>query len=101
MDEPGRRPASPKPVAVTEASEPERETARCAALFMLGVVLFSPLLLAIFDSAEATLGGIPLLYFYLFSCWAVLVVLSAWLSERIADEPAAQPGPLSPPSGGD
>lgn len=104
MDEPERAPMpAPRPVPVAEASEPERETARFAALFMLGVVLFSPLLLTIFDRPDATVFGIPLLYFYLFSCWAILVALAAWLSQRIAEPPsqAGAAGTASPPPGGD
>lgn len=106
MDEPGQLPpaaASPeqrpehRQVPVAEASEPERVTARFAALFIFGVVMFSPLPLAIFDSAGTTVLGIPLLYFYLFTSWALLIALTAWLSQRIAG-PAAAP---TPPTNGD
>ncbi len=96
MDEPGQ---TPMPAPEAEASEPERGTARVAALFVLGAVLFSPLLLEIFDFPGATVFGVPLLFFYLFSSWAILVALTAWLSQRL-DEPAAQAGPPSPPPGG-
>ena len=53
------------------------------AVFCLGVVLFSPLLLQIFNrGVHSDVLGIPLLFFYLFSAWAVLVGLIAWAMER-------------------
>lgn len=49
---------------------------RMAAVFVLGVVLFTPPLLNVFDAgAETTVFGVPLLYLYLFLAWAVLIVL--------------------------
>ncbi|MBK8210994.1 MAG: hypothetical protein IPK78_14600 [Rhodospirillales bacterium] len=53
------------------------------AIFCLGVMLFSPLLLTIFNRGIHTdILGIPLLVFYLFSAWALLVGLIAWAMER-------------------
>jgi hypothetical protein len=69
---------------LTETIEGERETARFVALFILGVILFSPLLIAIFDVRGAYVFGIPLLYAYLFASWAFLIALSAWLAGKIA-----------------
>ena len=49
---------------------------RHVALFLLGVLLFSPPLLAIFRSADSLLG-IPILYVYVFGAWATLILLVA------------------------
>jgi hypothetical protein len=55
---------------------------RLVALFILGVLLFSPPFLQIFDNS-ATLIGIPVLYLYLFVAWAVLIVLMALVIEKV------------------
>lgn len=53
------------------------------AIFCLGVILFSPLFLRIFDGdVHVYVFGVPLLYFYLFSAWAILVGLIAWVMEH-------------------
>lgn len=83
-----------------EVIEPERETAGFIALYLLGVVLFSPLLLSVFDVAGARVAGVPLLFVYLFAAWAVLIALTAWLSRRIGDPPTAAPLRPEPPSDG-
>lgn len=54
---------------------------RLVALFALGVALFNFPLLALFDRA-ATAFGIPVLYVYIFSVWAVLIALLALVIER-------------------
>ncbi len=56
---------------------------RLASLFLLGVLLFNPPLLSIFDFPDYVLG-IPVLYIYLFTAWAVLVVLMALTVESAA-----------------
>lgn len=43
------------------------------ALFALGVLLFSPPLMSLFNAAQEYFG-LPLLYLYLFACWAILVI---------------------------
>ena len=54
-------------------------------MFALGAVLFSPLVIGIFDcGAGVGIFGLPLLYFYLFASWALLIVLLAWVIERPA-----------------
>jgi hypothetical protein len=50
-------------------------------LFLLGVFLFNPPLLSVFDIPHR-LFGIPLLYIYLFACWGALLVLVAVMMER-------------------
>lgn len=54
---------------------------KLVALFLLGCLLFSFPLLALFNGG-GTLAGIPLLYVYLFGVWAVLIALMAWVVER-------------------
>lgn len=49
---------------------------RSIALFLLGLLAFSPILLSLFRS-DALLSGFPLLYLYLFGAWAALIVLIA------------------------
>lgn len=53
---------------------------RLVALFLLGCLALSPPLLAIFSS-DAIIGGIPMLFFYLFAVWALLIVLLALIIE--------------------
>jgi Na+/H+-dicarboxylate symporter len=65
----------------------ERIGERLIAIFCLGLVLFSPLVIDIFDRGpQVRVFGSPLLYFYLFAAWAVMIGLLAWVLER----PAAQ-----------
>ncbi len=64
------------------------------ALFGLGLVAFSPLVLDVFDGQEkfaagqvgepAFVLGVPLLYLYLFSAWGLLIVLMAFVVRRAA-----------------
>ncbi len=73
---------------------------RLASLFLLGVLLFNPPLLLIFDFPDYVLG-IPVLYIYLFTAWAVLVLLMALTIESAAAvEEVEEPAPAAD-SGGD
>ncbi len=55
---------------------PTRE--KTIALFLLGLILFNPPFLNIFNaSAQASLFQIPVLYIYIFSAWIFLIVLVA------------------------
>ncbi|MEW5963094.1 MAG: hypothetical protein AB1749_05980 [Pseudomonadota bacterium] len=54
---------------------------RLIALFLLGIVLFTPPFLGIFNVATVT-AGIPTFYLYLFSAWLALIVLVALAAER-------------------
>lgn len=68
---------------------------RLIALFLFGVLLLMPPMLAIFN-VETLVFGIPLLYLYLFVVWIALVGFVALiLRPRRADDPGAQP-----PAGG-
>ncbi len=54
---------------------------RLAALCLLGFLLFSYPLLAVFN-VQATIFGIPVLYVYFFVAWAALIALMALVVER-------------------
>lgn len=54
---------------------------RLVGLFLLGWLLFSYPLLALFNGGGAVFG-IPLLYAYLFGAWALLIALTALAAER-------------------
>ena len=54
---------------------------RLAAVFLLGCVLFNYPLIALFNK-PSEIFDIPLLYFYLFGAWALLIGLMAWAIER-------------------
>jgi hypothetical protein len=54
---------------------------RLALLFLLGALLLNFPILAIFNQA-ATLGGIPVLYLYLFGVWAAGIVVAFVLARR-------------------
>ncbi len=63
--------------------EPSKKSDRMGALFLLGLLLFNPPLLNIFDAGPGvTFIGIPILYLYLFTAWAVLVGLMGLVIER-------------------
>jgi hypothetical protein len=63
---------------------------RLVALFLLGCLLLNFPLLYLFER-PATIGGIPLLFLYVFVAWAVLIALLGLVVERgtIEDEPGA------------
>ncbi len=61
---------------------------RLIALFLLGVLLISPPLLAVFR-ADLLVAGIPLLFLYLFAAWALLVGLLALAIETGRSREAA------------
>ena len=54
---------------------------RLAALCLLGFVLFSYPVLAVFN-VQATVFGIPVLYAYFFVAWAALIAFMALVIER-------------------
>jgi len=53
-----------------------RKAPRLVALCLLGCLLFNYPILALFNVNGAVLG-IPILYFYIFSAWAALILLMA------------------------
>lgn len=54
---------------------------RLVAVFLCGAVLFNYPVLSLFDRA-AVFFGMPLLYVYIFSAWAGLIAVMAWVIER-------------------
>jgi hypothetical protein len=70
---------------------------RLIALFMLGVLLLSPPLLAVFR-ADILVGGVPLLFLYLFGAWALMIGLLAFAVERGRHRAPAVPPPPAPPT---
>lgn len=57
---------------------------RLIVLFLFGFVLLNYPVLTIF-SREVVVGGVPLLYVYVFAVWTVLIVLTAWMVEQSPD----------------
>ena len=55
--------------------------ARLVALAMLGALVFSPPLLAIFAAPEPV-GGVVVLFAYVYFAWAVVIALAAWIMSR-------------------
>ena len=66
---------------------------RSVALFLLGLLLFSPPLMSLFDGLRFV-AGIPVLYLYLFCAWAGILVLLRIVTAK-ATRPRAErvPGP--------
>ncbi|ANB03683.1 MAG: hypothetical protein EA372_04490 [Chromatiaceae bacterium] len=58
---------------------------RYVAAFMLGLVLFFPPLLVVFD-ADGFVLGIPLLFFYLYGAWLALIILVVLIVARSSHE---------------
>lgn len=54
---------------------------KVAAIFVLGFILFNYPVLSIF-STNGFIFGIPVLYVYLFTSWAVIIALMAFVIER-------------------
>ena len=59
----------------------ERDRQWVIAVFLLGCMLFSYPLLALFN-VGASVAGVPLLYAYLFVAWAGLIALIAVVAGR-------------------
>jgi len=62
-----------------------RYTERFAALVILAALLFNPPILSIF-SAPHFVFGIPLLYFYLFVAWGLIIAVNAIISDKLSRE---------------
>ena len=56
---------------------------RLVALFVLGCLLFSYPLLAVFDTGGVAFG-IPVLYAYLFGAWIGFIALMSAVAERLS-----------------
>jgi hypothetical protein len=79
-------------------SRPGLTHERLVALFLLGVFLFTPPFLGIFNTPDRILG-LPSLYLYLFVAWTLLIVLVTLAIESSdADDGSARM--VEPPLGG-
>jgi hypothetical protein len=58
--------------------------ARLIAIFMIGAVLLNYPILSLF-TVDAEIGGIPLLYAFVFATWTALIGLMAFAVERPPD----------------
>lgn len=75
-----------------------RSGERLVALFLLGMVLFNPLVVRIFDGgAENSVFGIPTLFLFLFVSWAVLIGLIAVVAESAPRNEFRPPEPTRRP----
>ncbi|MDM8518412.1 hypothetical protein QUF64_00080 [Anaerolineales bacterium HSG6] len=54
---------------------------RLVAIFIVGCLLFNYPLLQLF-SVNNIIGGIPVLYIYVFTAWLALIILMALIIER-------------------
>ena len=83
---------------MSSMKDDSRNGERLVALFLLGMVLFNPLVVGIFDvGADSSLFGIPTLYLYLFTGWAVLIGLIAAVAESAPKDTIRAPGSTFPP----
>ena len=57
---------------------------RLIAVFLLGCLLFNYPLLFLFNS-DHRIFGIPLLYVYIFTAWALVIALIARVADRNSD----------------
>ncbi len=53
---------------------------RLVAVFLFGVLLLYSPIISLFDN-DRLWFGVPILYFYLFTVWSILVALMAWVTE--------------------
>ncbi len=71
-----------------------RKNKRLVGLFLLGCVLFNYPLLSLFN-IKTMVFGVPLLFFYVFTGWAVLILLAAIATitrKHTSQEPTIQNG---------
>jgi hypothetical protein len=61
-------------------------TKRLTGLFLLGYLLFTHPLIALFNQPRLVLG-IPLLYAYIFGVWMLLILLVAWIVRSTSQQP--------------
>jgi hypothetical protein len=61
---------------------------RSVAIFLLGLLFFSPIFLRLFE-VERIVFGMPLLFIYMFFAWLALIALIAANSER--SDPVHEP----------
>jgi len=62
-----------------------RAVPRLTAIAILGLVLFNPPFLTLFDR-PAEFAGIPLQFLYLLAAWLIIVLLTGLVSRKVPDE---------------
>jgi hypothetical protein len=62
-----------------------KKSKRLVALFLLGFVLLNYPILSLLN-LDIFIFGLPLPYIYIFSIWALLILLSAWVTLRRSRE---------------
>ena len=67
-----------------------RKNKRLIGLFLLGCVLFNYPLMSLFN-LEAMILGFPLLFFYVFIAWAVLILMAAMATRAHGRSPSEPP----------
>ena len=58
-----------------------KKSKRLVALFLFGFVLLNYPILSLLN-LDIFIFGLPLLYIYIFGVWALLILLSAWVTRR-------------------
>ncbi|KLN60471.1 hypothetical protein WH96_12170 [Kiloniella spongiae] len=76
-------------------SRPGDKGDRSIALFLLALLLFSPLFLSIF-SDEKLVWGLPPLFLYLFAAWGGIIAAVAWSASKDADDATNAIDPNAP-----
>jgi hypothetical protein len=72
-----------------------RKNKRLVCLFLMGCILFNYPLLSLFN-LETMIFGVPLVFFYVFTGWALLILLAAIATQtrrRASSKPPAKNRP--------
>lgn len=80
-------PRSPRPKRAYDPGRSSGTAEHTVGIFLLGLVLFFPPFLTIFNRA-VLVAGVPVLYLYLFGAWALLIGLVAVVVERRPPPPS-------------
>lgn len=75
---------------------PPRRPERALAVAALGAVLFGEPFMAIFDGGGGMIGGLPVLFAYIFLAWGLIVLLTALVMETQPEPDADNPHPTPP-----
>ena len=89
-----------KPLPAAQPATEKSLRERLLALAIFGVLAFNYPLLSLFDR-PALVWGIPLLYLYLFSVWALLLLLLYRVMRRTTAAPGPETGDNGPPQPAD
>lgn len=77
--------------------QPERRIRDAALLLpLIGTLIFLPPYIRIFDQ-DATLGGVPILFIYIFLFWLIGIVLTALVARHLVHDDRDRKG-REPPS---